>query len=62
MGGEGIEGNTVCSTNQWEEVTKGIAKAIEKWIDDNCMEKLVFCILRLENTVGKKWIKHKIKK
>ncbi|MDR2919671.1 MAG: TIR domain-containing protein [Tannerella sp.] len=57
-----IEGNTVCSTNQWEEVTKGGTKAIEKWIDDNMYGKSCAIIFVGENTAGRKWIKREIKK
>ncbi|MDR0506344.1 MAG: TIR domain-containing protein [Dysgonamonadaceae bacterium] len=57
-----IEGNTVCSTNQWEEVTKAGAKAIEKWIDDNMYGKSCVIVFVGENTAGRKWIKHEIKK
>lgn len=57
-----IEGNSVVSTNQWEEVTKGGNKAIEKWIDDNMSGKSCVIVLVGENTAGRKWIKYEIEK
>lgn len=57
-----IEGNTVVSANQWEEVTKGGNKAIEKWIDDNMSGKSCVIVLVGENTAGRKWIKYEIEK
>lgn len=57
-----IEGNSVVSANQWEEVTKGGSKAIEKWIDDNMSGKSCVIVLVGENTAGRKWIKYEIEK
>ena len=57
-----IEGNSVVSANQWEEVTKGGNKAIEKWIDDNMSGKSCVIVLVGENTAGGKWIKYEIEK
>lgn len=57
-----IEGNSVVSANQWEEVTKGGNKAIEKWIDDNMSGKSCVIVLVGENTAGRKWIKYEIEK
>ena len=57
-----IEGNTVVSTNQWEEVTKGGDKAIEKWIDDNMSGKSCVTVFVGEKTAGRKWINYEINK
>lgn len=57
-----IEGNTVVSSNSWEEVTSGGDKAIEKWIDDNMSGKSCVVVFVGKNTAGRKWIKHEIKK
>ncbi|MDR0206770.1 MAG: TIR domain-containing protein [Bacteroidales bacterium] len=57
-----IEGNAIVTANQWEEVTKGGDKAIEKWIDDNMSGKSCVIVLVGEKTAGRKWIKHEIKK
>jgi hypothetical protein len=57
-----IEGNSIVSSNKWEEVTKGGDKAIEKWIDDNMSGKSCVIVFVGEKTAGRKWIKYEIKK
>jgi MTH538 TIR-like domain (DUF1863). len=57
-----IEGNAICSTNKWEEVTQGGDKAIEKWIDDNMSGKTCVIVFVGEKTASRKWIKYEIKK
>jgi len=57
-----LEGNSVVTTNKWEEVTNGGNKAIENWIDENMHGKSCVVVFVGENTAGRKWIKHEIKK
>ena len=57
-----IEGNTLATTNKWEEVTKGGDKAIKTWIDSNMAGKSCVVVLVGENTAGRKWIKYEIEK
>lgn len=57
-----IEGNSILTSNKWEEVTKGGNSAIEKWIDDNMHGKSCVVVFVGERTAGRKWIKHEIKK
>lgn len=57
-----IEGNSIVTSNKWEEVTKGGVSAIKKWIDDSMSGKTCVIVLVGENTAGRKWIKHEIKK
>lgn len=57
-----IEGNSIVSTNKWEEVTKGGSSAIEKWINDNMSGKSCVVVFVGENAAGRKWIKYEIKK
>ncbi len=57
-----IEGNSIATTNKWEEVTKDGDKAIEKWIDENMSGKSCVIVFIGENTAGRKWIKYEIKK
>lgn len=57
-----IEGNSVATTNKWEEVTNGGNRAIEKWIDDNMSGKSCVVVFVGENTAGRKWIKYEIEK
>lgn len=57
-----IEGNSVATTNRWEEVTNGGDTAIKKWISDNMSGKSCVILLVGENTAGRKWIKHEVSK
>ena len=57
-----IEGNSIVTSNKWEEVTNGGNSAIEKWIDDNMYGKSCIVVFVGENTAGRKWIKHEINK
>ena len=57
-----VEGNNPVSDNDWEAVTKGGDKAIEKWIDDQMHGKSCLVVLVGAKTAGRKWIKYEIKK
>lgn len=57
-----IEGNSIVTSNKWEEVTNAGNSAIEKWIDDNMYGKSCVVVFVGENTAGRKWIKYEIKK
>jgi hypothetical protein len=56
-----IEGNSVATTNKWEEVTNGGDDAIKKWINDNMYGKSCVIVFVGEKTAGRKWIKYEIK-
>jgi hypothetical protein len=55
-----IEGNQPVSDNDWETVTKGGDKAIQKWIDDQLKSRSCAIVLIGENTANRKWINHEI--
>ena len=57
-----IEGNTLVSTNKWEEVTNGGSTAIEKWINDNMRGKSCVIVFVGEKTAERKWIKYEIER
>jgi len=57
-----IEGNRPVSDNEWEEITSGGDKAIQKWIDEQLQGKSCAVVLIGANTAGRKWIKYEIKK
>src|SRR5437773_5546116 len=56
-----VEGNKPATDNEWEKITKGGDKAIQKWIDDQLYGKSCNVVLIGENTAGRKWIKYEIK-
>lgn len=55
-----VEGNRPASDNDWEEITQGGAKAIQKWIDDQMYGKSCNVVLVGENTAGRKWVNYEI--
>ena len=57
-----IEGNRPAADNDWEAVTKGGHKAIEKWIADQMYGRSCTVVLVGTYTAGRKWIKHEISK
>ena len=57
-----VEGNYPVSDNDWEEITRGGDKAIQKWIDGQINGKSCAIVLIGTNTAGRKWIKYEIKK
>ena len=57
-----VEGNRPASDNDWEKITNGGDKAIQKWIDDQLSGKSVAIMLIGAKTAGRKWIKYEIKK
>ena len=57
-----LEDNQPVSKNDWEDVKKNGDNAIEKWIDDNMKYRSCIVVLVGEETAGRKWVKHEIKK
>lgn len=57
-----IEGNEPVSPNEWEQVKRGGAKTIEKWIDENMKYKDCVVVLVGEETSKREWVKYEIKK
>jgi Thoeris protein ThsB, TIR-like domain len=57
-----IEGNRPCSDNDWETITQGGDKKIEKWIAEQLDGKSCAVVLIGTNTAGRKWINHEIAK
>lgn len=57
-----IEGNSPCSDNDWESVTKGGDKAIEKWIADQMNGRSCAVVLVGSATANRKWINFEINK
>lgn len=57
-----IDGNKPASDNDWETVTKGGDKEIEKWIADQMHGRSCIVVLIGSKTAGRKWINHEIVK
>jgi MTH538 TIR-like domain (DUF1863) len=55
-----IEGNQSVSDNDWESITNGGSKAIERWIADQMYGKSCVIVLIGSQTAGRKWINHEI--
>ena len=57
-----IEGNQPAKDNDWETITKGGDKAIEKWIGDQMNGRSCVVVLIGAGTANRKWINHEIVK
>ena len=57
-----VEGDEPVADNDWEQVKKGGATAIQNWIDDQLKGKSCTIVLIGEKTAGRKWIKYEIEK
>ncbi len=55
-----IEGNRPASDNEWESITKGGDKAIQKWIADQLSGKSCVVVLVGSGTAHRKWINYEI--
>lgn len=57
-----VEGNQPAKDNDWEIITKGGDKAIEKWIYDQMNGRSCVVVLIGTGTANRKWINHEIVK
>lgn len=57
-----VEGNQSVSDNEWESITKGGSKSIEKWIADQMYGKSCVIVLIGAQTAGRKWVQYELKK
>lgn len=55
-----IEGNKPAPDNDWETVTRGGDKAIEKWIKEQMKYRSCTVVLVGNQTAGRKWINYEI--
>ncbi|WP_430735335.1 TIR domain-containing protein [Halodesulfovibrio aestuarii] len=56
-----LEGNAPVSDNDWEEVTNGSDKKIEKWINDQMFGRSCVVVLAGQKTANRKWINYELK-
>jgi hypothetical protein len=57
-----VEGNSPCSDNDWETVTRGGAAAIARWIDRQFEGRTCAIVLVGAQTAGRPWINYEIDK
>jgi hypothetical protein len=57
-----IEGNTIVSDNDWEEVKRGGNTAIQQWVDINMSGCSCLVVLIGKNTYEREWIRYEIEK
>ena len=55
-----IEGQSILTSNSWEEVKKKGDKAIEDWINDQLKGKNCQIVLIGTKTAGRRWVKYEI--
>ena len=57
-----LEGQTICSANDWEQVKRRGDAAIEKWIIDQMYGKSCVVVLVGAETASRPWVVHEISK
>jgi len=57
-----LEGQALCSANDWEEVKRKGDESIEKWIGDQMQGKTCVVVLVGAETASRPWIIHEISK
>lgn len=57
-----LEGQRICSTNEWEEVKRKGDSSIEKWIADQMQGKSCVVVLVGAETANRPWVIHEISK
>lgn len=57
-----LEGQTLCSPNDWEEVKRKGYASIEKWIDDQMRGTSCVVVLVGAQTANRPWVIHEISK
>lgn len=55
-----LEGQALCSANDWEEVKRKGDASIKKWIDDQMHGKTCVVVLVGADTANRPWILHEI--
>lgn len=57
-----LEGQTLCSPNDWEDLKRSGHAAIEKWIDDQLQGKTCVVVLIGSETAERPWVIREISK
>jgi hypothetical protein len=57
-----LEGQALCSANDWEEVKRKGDAAIKKWIEDQMYGKSCVVVLVGAETANRPWVAHEISK
>ena len=55
-----LEGNTLISSNEWEQIKKGGDAAIKNWIDTNMQNRSCLIVLIGEKTHESRWVRYEI--
>lgn len=57
-----LEGQALCSPNDWEEIRRKGDASIEKWIDNQMQGKTCVVVLVGAETANRPWVIHEISK
>jgi hypothetical protein len=57
-----LEGQTLCSSNDWEEVKRKGEASIKKWIDAQMVGRTCVVVLVGAHTADRPWVVHEISK
>ena len=57
-----VEGNEPAKDNDWESVTSGGDRAIQRWIDEQLAGRSCTVVLIGSETANRKWVRHEIQR
>lgn len=57
-----VEGNPPATDNKWEEVKRGGDAGIQRWIDEQLMNRTCTIVLVGAETADRQWVKYEIEK
>ena len=57
-----LEGQTLCTPNDWEEVKRKGSESIERWIDDQLHGKSCLIVLVGSETANRHWVVREVSK
>jgi hypothetical protein len=55
-----VEGDQIASDNDWEQITRGGAPAIQRWIDDQMRGTSCCVVLIGQSTANRTWVNYEI--
>lgn len=55
-----LEGQQVCTPNEWESIKRKGENAVEQWIDDNLVGKSCVVVLVGSDTASRRWVQREI--
>lgn len=56
-----VQGNEPVSVNEWEQIKRGGAASVQRWIDENMKYKRCVVVLVGSETASRPWVQYEIR-